>query len=374
MTSLHRQLAVGASHLLQFQRKRNPPVGAPPGALALPLDSPPPIIRLMRYDADHLEEHTIESIEELAAVLQEGEGKGESVCWIDVQGFGDEGTIERIREIFELHPLAIADAVNTPQRPKAELYDDFYLYITRMVRLGEHREICAEQVSLFLGKTYVLTLQEQYGDVFELVRKRIRQSEGMIRRHGADYLTYALIDAVLDGYYPVIELLGDRLHELEEEILVRPSPAGMRRIHTIRHELLGLRRAIWPQREAVNTLIRDESDLVSQVVRQYLRDCYDHAVQTTDAVETFRDLAANLMDLYLSSLSQRTNEVMKVLTIMASIFIPLTFIVGVYGMNFDSMPELHVWWAYPVLLGIMLVIALGMIVFFRMKGWIGRSG
>jgi magnesium transporter len=196
----------------------------------------------------------------------------------------------------------------------------------------------------------------------------------MIRRHGTDYLIYALIDAVLDGYYPVVEMLGDRLHDLEEEILERPTPSGMRRIHAIRHELLGLRRAIMPQRESVNTLIREESDLVSPMVRQYLRDCYDHAVQASDAVETFRDLAANLMDLYMSSMSQRTNEVMKVLTVMASIFIPLTFIVGIYGMNFDYMPELHVWWAYPVLLLVMFLIAVGMVWFFRMKGWIGRGG
>lgn len=369
MTSIHRQLAVGASHLL-LQRKRRPPVGSSPGTLALAPDSPPPIIRLMRYDADHLEERTIDSVDELSGILQEGKG----VSWIDVQGFGDEAMLQRLREIFDLHPLAIADAVNTPQRPKSEIYDHFNLYITRMVRLGEHREICAEQVSIFLGKKYVLTLQEQHGDVFDPVRKRIRQSEGMIRRHGTDYLAYALIDAVLDGYYPVIEMLGDRLHDLEEEILERPTPAGMRRIHAIRHELLGLRRAIMPQREAVNALIREESSLVGPMVRQYLRDCYDHAVQASDAVETFRDLAANLMDLYISSMSQRTNEVMKVLTIMASIFIPLTFIVGVYGMNFEDMPELHVWWAYPVLLLVMFLIAVGMVWFFRMKGWIGRGG
>jgi magnesium transporter len=359
---------VGASHLL-LQRKRRPPVGARPGTLALAPDSPPPVIRLMRYDGDQLEERSIENVDELSGILRESEW----VSWIDVQGFGDGVTLQRLREIFELHPLALADAVNTPQRPKCEIYDHFNLYIARMVRLGEHREICSEQVTIFFGKQYVLTLQEQYGDVFDPVRKRIRQGEGMIRRHGTDYLTYALIDAVLDGYYPVIEMLGDRLHDLEEEILERPSKSGMRRIHTIRHELLGLRRAIWPQRDAVNSLIREESDLVSPMVRQYLRDCYDHAVQTSDAVETFRDLAANLMDLYISSMSQRTNEVMKVLTIMASIFIPLTFIVGVYGMNFDDMPELHVWWAYPVLLLVMFLIAVGMVLFFRMKGWIGRT-
>jgi magnesium transporter len=368
MTSIHRQIAVSASHFLS-QRKRRPPVGARPGTLALSPESPPPVIRLMQYDADRLDDRTVENVDELADVLK----RSKCVNWIDVQGFGDEATLERLRDLFDLHPLAIADAVNTPQRPKSEAYDHFNLFITRMVRLGEHREICAEQVSIFLGKNFVLTLQEHYGDVFDPVRKRIRQNEGTIRRHGSDYLTYALIDAVLDGYYPVIELLGDRLHELEEEILERPSQAGMRRIHTIRHELLALRRAIMPQREAVNALIREESPLVGRMVRQYLRDCYDHAVQASDAVETFRDLAANLMDLYMSSMSQRTNEVMKVLTIMASIFIPLTFIAGVYGMNFDDMPELHVWWAYPALLLVMFIIAVGMVLFFRMKGWIGRN-
>ena len=369
MTSIQRQIAVGTSHLL-LQRKRHPPAGARPGTLALSPDSPPPVIRLMHYDAEHLEERTIDDVDQLSYILREGKG----VSWIDVQGFGDEAVLQRLRELFELHPLAIEDAVNTPHRPKCETYDDFNLYITRMVRLGEHREICSEQVSIFLGKHYVLTLQEQYGDVFDPVRKRLRQSEGMIHRHGADYLAYTLIDAVLDGYYPVVEMLGDRLHDLEEEILERPSPAGMRRIHIIRHELLALRRAIVPQREAVNALIREESELVGPLVREYLRDCYDHAVQVSDAVETFRDLAANLMDLYLSSMSQRTNEVMKVLTIMTSIFIPLTFITGLYGMNFEYMPALHVRWAYFALLAVMFLIGAGMVVYFRLRGWIGRGG
>jgi magnesium transporter len=195
--------------------------------------------------------------------------------------------------------------------------------------------------------------------------------EGIIRRQGPDYLAYALIDTVLDGYYPVIETIGDRLHDLEEEILERPSQRGLHRIHRVRRDLLGLRRAVWPQREAVNAMIRDESGLVSPLVRQDLRDCYDHAVQVADTVETYRELAASLMDIYLSSMSQRTNEVMKVLTVMASIFIPLTFLAGVYGMNFDYMPELHWHWAYPVSLVVMLVIAVGMVWYFKRKGWIG---
>jgi magnesium transporter len=368
MTSIQRQIAVGASHLL-LQRKRHPPAGSRPGTLALSPDSPPPVIRLIRFDADHLEERVVDDIDELPGMLQ----NGDKVSWIDVQGFGDEATLHKLCAIFELHPLALEDAVNVPQRPKSEIYERCHLYITRMVRLGEHREICAEQVSIFFGKNYVLTLQEQYGDVFDPIRRRLRQSEGIIRRHGPDYLAYALIDAIIDGYFPVIEMLGDRLHEVEEEILERPSPAGMRRIHAIRRDLLGLRRAVWPQREAVSTLIREESNLLSPMVRQYLRDCHDHAVQASDAVETYRELAASLMDIYLSSMSQRTNEVMKVLTIMASIFIPLTFLAGIYGMNFDYMPALHVRWAYRALLAVMFLIGAGMVWYFRFRGWIGKG-
>jgi magnesium transporter len=192
-----------------------------------------------------------------------------------------------------------------------------------------------------------------------------------MRRSGPDYLAYALIDTVIDGYYPVIELIGDRLHELEETILDRPTRGGLNRIHRMRRELLGLRRSVWPQREAVNALIREETPLLSDTVRQYLRDCHDHAVQIADVIETYRELAASLMDIYLSSTGQRTNEVMKVLTVMASIFIPLTFIAGIYGMNFKYQPELDYHWAYPIILGVMVTVGAGMLVFFRRKGWIG---
>ena len=367
MTSIHRQPGSGTQHRL-LHPKRHPPAGSRPGTLVPSPDSPPPIVRLIHYDSDHVDECAVSDIGELRAVLAT-----EGVAWIDVQGFGDEALLHELREIFQLHPLALEDAVNVPQRPKSEIFERFHLYITRMVRLGDHREFRAEQVSIFFGQNFVLTLQEQYGDVFDPIRRRIRQDEGTIRHHGPDYLAYALIDAVLDGYYPVIEMIGDRLHDLEEEILERPTPAGMRRIHRIRRDLLILRRAIWPQREAVNALIREDSTLVSATVRQYLRDCYDHAVQITDVVETYRELAASLMDIYLSSMSQRTNEVMKVLTIMASIFIPLTFLEGIYGMNFDNIPELHMKWAYPILLGIMVLLGAGMVWYFRRKGWIGSD-
>jgi magnesium transporter len=203
---------------------------------------------------------------------------------------------------------------------------------------------------------------------------RIRAGKGLIRRSGPDYLAYALIDAVLDGYYPVLEELGDRLQAIEERILHEVRPSSQRSIHRIRRDLLVLRRAVWPQREAVGALVREDSPLITPKVRQYLRDCLDHAVQILDVIDTYRELASSLMDTHISTMGQRTNEVMKVLTIMASIFIPLTFMAGLYGMNFDYLPELHYAWAYPVLLGLMALVAIVMLIYFRRRGWLGGGG
>lgn len=374
MTSLARQLTIGASRLL-VPKRRKPPAGAAPGTLAVAPDAPPPRMHLIAYDANGLVERDLAGPGELAAELADGvvDGVGaDTVVWIDVQGLGDETTIHRIGDVFAIHPLALADAVNVPQRPKSETWDGVNLFITRMLRLGDHHEIQSEQLTIFFGARFVVTLQEQYGDVLDPVRQRIRTGKGLMRRSGPDYLAYAIIDTVIDGYYPVVEAIGDRLEELEELVLDCPTPAVLARVHRTRRELLGLRRAVWPQREAVNGLVRDDSPLVSSTVRQYLRDCYDHAVQLADVIETYRELAAGLMDIYLSSVSQRTNEVMKVLTIMSTIFIPLTFLAGIYGMNFEYMPELHWRWAYPALMGLMAAIAILMLAGFWRRGWIGH--
>ncbi len=355
-----------ASRLLSFAKHRAP-VGAAPGTLAVAPESPPPDIHLIAYTESGVEERDVPDASALTAELDR-----DGVVWVDVQGLGDETVLRTIGDVFGLHPLALEDAVNVPQRPKSEAYERQQLFITRMVRLGETGEITAEQISVFIGRNYVLTLQELPGDVLDTVRARIRAGKGQIRRLGADYLAYAIIDTVIDGYYPVIEALGEQMHALEDRILFRPSPEGMRRVHRMRRDLLALRRAVWPQREAVQALIREDSPLVSSAVREYLRDCHDHAVHIADVLETYRELASSLMDLYLSSMSQRTNEVMKVLTIMSSIFIPLTFLAGLYGMNFRYLPELGVHWAYPALLLVMLAIALAMVMYFRGRGWIGR--
>jgi magnesium transporter len=321
----------------------------------------------MKYGLDHLEEQDVPAVGELKGLLQD-----DAVCWIDVQGLGDEEVLREFADLFSIHPLALEDVVNVPQRAKVERFDKHTLLITRMALLRE-QGIEPEQVSLFIGTNYVLTFQERAGDVFDPIRKRIRQGGPILRSSGPSYLAYALLDAVIDGYYPVLEVFGESLEALEDEIVSNPHPAILHEIHQAKRDLLAMRRGIWPQREAVNALIRDENPLIADTVRVYLRDCYDHCVQIMDGIETYRELAGGLMDVYLSSVGNRQNEVMKVLTIMASIFIPLTFMAGIYGMNFENMPELHAAWGYPFLLAAMAVVAVGMIVYFRRKGWLGSQ-
>ncbi len=354
-----------AARSLMF-RKRHPPVGSMPGTLVTQPESPMPVIRVMRYGPDLLDECDVPDPADLRRLIE-----CDGVVWIDVQGLGDEKVLRQVADIVHLHPLALEDAVNVPQRPKSEPYEAQHLFIARMVRIGAESGIDAEQLSLFIGPRYLLTFQERYGDVFDPVRKRIRVGLGPIRRMGPDYLAYALIDTVIDAFYPLIEEIGERLHNLEDDILERPSPRGLKRIHAMRRDLLAVRRAVWPQREAVSALIREETPLVSEPVRRYLRDSLDHASQVADVVESYREIASSLMDIYLSSTGQRTNEVMKVLTIMASIFIPLTFIAGVYGTNFHYLPELDWRWSYFVFWGVMIATGAGMLVYFRRRGWIG---
>lgn len=346
-------------------RKRHPPAGSKPGTLMIHSESQRPAIRVMKYKPDHLEEHDVAAVADLQNLLED-----DAVCWIDVQGLGDENVLRDFAELFSIHPLALEDVTNVPQRPKIERFEQHTLCITRMALLNDET-VEREQVSLFLGTNYVLTFQERSGDVFDPVRARIRQGGPVFRNSGASYLAYALLDAVIDGYYPVMEAFGERLEALEDEIMANPQPSCLQHVHQTKRDLLALRRSIWPQREAINTLIRDENPLITDTVRVYLRDCYDHCVQIMDAVETYRELAGGLMDMYLSSVGNRQNEVMKVLTIMASIFIPLTFMAGIYGMNFEHMPELHMAWGYPVLMAAMVAVAAGMLWYFHRKGWLG---
>ncbi|MGF1676196.1 MAG: magnesium/cobalt transporter CorA [Rivularia sp. (in: cyanobacteria)] len=341
--------------------------GTIPGTLNIDQDASETRIWLIDYNQNQVISPMISIPEDCAAYLDT-----ESVSWVDVAGLGNTNILQRIGKVFELHPLVLEDVVNVPERPKIEDYEDQLVIISRMVMPTENSDgFYSEQVSFVLGKNYLLTVQEEPTlDCFEPVRLRIRNNKGIIRKQGADYLAYALIDAIIDGFFPVLEDYGERIEDLEEEVIVNPTRKTLQKIYRIRRELLQLRRAIWPQRTAINVLIRDSNELISEEVRIYLRDCYDHAVQVMDMVETYRELASGLMDVYLSALSNRMNEIMKLLTVFSWIFLPLTFIAGVYGMNFEYMPGLKTPWGFWLCVVAMMAIAAGLLLFFRRRGWL----
>lgn len=346
--------------------------GSTPGTLNIEEDAPPPEIILIDYNEAKRVRLKLNNPEDCIPYLDT-----ETVSWIDVLGLGCEDILQRLGQVFELHPLVLEDIVNVPQRAKVEDHENHLVIISHMVLLKENSTgFWNEQVSLVLGKHYLLTVQEEPSrDCFGPVRDRIRSGKGTIRKQKADYLAYTLIDSIIDGFFPVLEAYGERIEELEDEVVANPTRRTIEKIYQMRRELLALRRAIWPQRDAINSLIRDGSDLISTEVRIYLRDCYDHAIQVMDMVETYRELSSGLMDIYLSSVGNKMNEIMKFLTVMSSIFIPLTFIAGIYGMNFNTeksplnMPELNWYWGYPVCLAAMFVIAVGLIYFFWQRGW-----
>jgi magnesium transporter len=351
--------------------------GTVPGTLRIEADAKPTQLVLIDYCEAESTRIPLAEPEDCIPYLD-----SESVSWIDVHGLGNEEVLMRLGKVFQLHPLMLEDVVNVPQRPKVEDYGDQLLVIARMVMVkpGTRGNPCSgfisEQVSFILGEHYLVTVQEEpEQDCFAPVRHRIKNAKGIIRKQGPDYLFYALLDAVIDGFFPVLEAYGERIEELENEVVMTPSRQTLEKIHQIRRELLDLRRAIWPQRDAINTVMRDGNTLISPEVGVYLRDCYDHTIQVLDMVETYRELASSLMDVYLSSISNKMNEVMKVLTVISTIFIPLTFIAGIYGMNFNpdksplNMPELNWYWGYVVCWAIMLTIAAGLIFYFWRKGW-----
>ncbi|MEM9220111.1 MAG: magnesium/cobalt transporter CorA [Cyanobacteria bacterium P01_F01_bin.150] len=340
--------------------------GSLPGTLTIPTNAHCPKIVLIDYSPERANRVGINEPETCAQHLDT-----ESVSWVDVQGLGSEDILKRLGKVFTLHPLVLEDVVNVPQRPKVEDYHHQLLIITRMVTPTDNeRGFISEQVSFILGPHYLLTVQEEYDvDTFHKVRDRIRFNRGQIRQRGADYLAYTLLDTIIDGFFPVLEDYGERLEALEDEVVMNPSRQTLESIYDLKRELLALRRAIWPQRDALNLLIRDGDKLISEEVRVYLRDCYDHAAQVMDMVEAYRELASGLMDVYLSSVGHRMNEVMKLLTVVSGIFIPLTFFTGLYGMNFQHMPELGWRWSYPVLLFMMGAIASGLVLFFWKRGW-----
>ncbi|HUY88635.1 MAG TPA: magnesium/cobalt transporter CorA [Pirellulales bacterium] len=353
----------------QFRQYAKP--GAPPGEFALDPQAAAPKVRAIAYGPDDFEELELDEFSAIGELLQKF-----AVTWINVEGVGHEDTIRRLGGVFQLHPLAMEDVVQVHQRAKVEQYGQQAFIVVRMP-YGVNSHLETEQVSMFVGPKFVLTFLEDPGDVFESVRVNLRGAAGRIRSSGSGYLAYALLDAAVDAYFPLIETFGERMDALEDAVIDFPSKQSISEVHDAKHDLRTLRRAVWPLREALNSLYRDVSPLFDDETRIHLRDCYDHVVQIIDMVETYRELGADLTDLYLSSLSTRMNEVMRVLTIIATLFMPLGFITGLYGMNFDpnvsqfNMPELGWRWGYPFALALMAATTIGMLLFFRRRGWLG---
>jgi magnesium transporter len=332
-------------------------------------------IQLIRYDREGLVETNVDD-------LSEWEPRKGGVTWIDVGGLGDVETLRSLGERFRIHPLALEDVLNTGQRPKVEFTSDYVFICMQMVYREEVEGLFGEQVSMFLGKDFVITVQEDGArDTFDPVRERIRSGRGMIRKSGADYLAYALLDSIIDHYFPVLEELSEEMEDLEDRMLETPSRAMVIDLHGHRRNLTQIRRLVWPMRDVVNALLHDGTAFVTQPTRVFLRDCYDHTVQLMDLVDSLRELTTSLMELYHSSVGLRTNEIVRVLTVITSVFIPLTFVVGVYGMNFApengagakmplNMPELYHPYGYVGVMAFMLLIAIGQLVIFRKMKWL----
>jgi len=353
-------------HRLLHQRE--PPAGSRPGTLIAPDDAHRTRVRAVLYEEDGLEEVEVDQLDDVRRILADGRK-----CWIDIRGLGDLAAITAIAELFHVHPLALEDAVNVPQRPDTQIFPTHQQVVARGINpVSRPGRIEFEQISLFVGERSLLTIQEHVDDTFEAIRVRLRQGKGPIRRMATGYLAYAILDTIIDGYFPAFEAFGDHLEELETQVLIEAAPDVLDEVNAAKKDLLLLRRALWPQREMVSHLIREPTPYFDAHTLVYLHDCYDHCIQLLDVVETYREMASGLMSTYLSAVANRTNEVMKVLTIMATIFIPLTFLAGLYGMNFQYMPELHWRWAYPALLVVMAAVAVGMLFYFQRIGWLGR--
>jgi magnesium transporter len=338
-----------------------------PGTLVIDSSWPKPVIRVIAYGPDQYLEKRIDDIRELEELL----GKY-PVLWINVDGLGDETVLRYLGQLFKLHPLALEDVVSLRQRSKVDDYEVNLYTAMRMLYLQDEK-LFAEQISFFLGSNFVLTFQENEGDCLDSVRERIRKKGGMVCNMTADYLLYSLIDAIVDAYFPLLESYDSRLDDMEEVLLKHPDSSSVALLFEVKRDLMTLRRTLWPVREMTSALVHSASPLITPPTRVYLRDCQDHAVRLLDLAETCRELDSSLMDFYLSTISNRMSEVMKVLTIISTIFIPLTFIAGVYGMNFKHMPELETRNGYFLVLGLMAFLGFGMFGLFIHKGWLSRS-
>jgi len=356
--------------------------GASPGTLTIADDAFKPIISVFSYNSTELIESSPSTFAEIAAQYEKFPGQ---IHWIHIRGLGDRQLLEQLGPYFKIHNLEMEDALNNHQRPKQEEHDNHIFIVSRMLYQKHDSEMMNEQMNLFLGKNFVITLQEKYDDLFDPVRQRIRTGKGYIRKTGPDYLAYALMDAIVDNYFPLMEKTGDQLDELEDTLLASPGRDALVKIQNIKRKLIVFRRSVFAERDKVNDILRSSNDLISPNTRVYLRDTYDHTIQAMDIVESYKEITASLMDIYLSSVSFRMNQIMKVLAVISTIFIPLTFIVGVYGMNFAekdevtgavypmNMPELYSPYGYIGVWAVMILIVAVQLFIFYKKGWLTRQ-
>jgi len=349
-------------------KKRSRKAGLPPGTLIHIGEKKTEELKItvIDYEETHFEEREVKRVEECFVFKDKP-----TVTWMNVDGLHQVEILEKLGECYGLHPLVLEDILNTDQRPKMEDYGEYIYIVLKALDYNDRSsEIETEQISLILGSNFVFSFQERKGDTFDPIRERIKTGKGRIRKMGADYLAYALLDSIIDNYFIILEKLGEKIELLEEKLVTQPAPETLRTIHHLKREMIFLRKAVWPLREVINGLERGESSLIKESTRVYLRDVYDHTIQTIDTIETYRDMVSGMLDIYLSSVSNRLNSVMKVLTIIATIFMPLTFLAGVYGMNFKYMPELGWRLGYPLIWLIMIGIGVLMLIFFRKKKWL----
>lgn len=322
-------------------------------------------ITLIDYTENSFKEKQVESMEDCREALVTP-----SISWINMIGLHDVSYFKQIQDVFGVHPLVLEDILHTAQRPRMEDYGDYiYVVIRMMFPDKDNHHIVSEQVSMIIGNEFILTFQEVEADIFNQIRERIRLSKGKIRRSGADYLAYCLIDAIVDNYFVILEEIGEKIENLQEQVLDQPAPDTLSAIHSAKRDMIFLRKALWPVRELVSGLMRSESMLIKESTNIFLRDVYEHSVQVIETIETLRDMLSSALDIYLSSTSNRMNEVMRVLTVISTLFIPLTFIVGIYGMNFENMPELKMRYGYAGIWIIMMLTVAGMIYFFKKRKW-----
>ena len=348
--------------------RRGSQIGLAPGALVHVGEKKVEkvVIRVLAYNSDKLIERELEKVEECL----EFKDQSDLNFWINVDGLDRVDIIEKLGGYFNIHPLTLEDVLNTRQRPKTEDYDSYIYSVLKMILLDTKKEITVDQVSIIIGSNYILSFQERKGDVFDPVRERFENLASRLRKSGVDYLAYSLIDAVVDNYFLILEHFGDEIEYLEEGLVIHPRPEILKTIQKYKRDMITLRKSVWPLRELISGLQRVESNLIKENTRFYLRDVYDHTIQVIDSVEDFRDILSSMVDIYLSSISYRMNDVMKVLTVIATIFIPLTFIAGVYGMNFKFMPELEWHWGYPTVMIGMILLAVSMFAYFKKRRWV----